>query len=362
MDIIKGNKGLGLTVYTTVNNSASPNDLLVTPPIVVGDWQVSVDGGAFVNLTNLPTVTPVGSFAIEIVLTSAEMNGDNIVILGQNASYLDKSILIQTVSDWDAERANHTNANTFGENVNADIVKIDGSTDSLDVKSAILSSGIIGSAGAGTTASTIDNATLSYGSVSDDTANGRLILFTSGAASGEIRRIEDTVSATNQFTVNPAFNNAPTSGDDFVILPNYAEPVWSALLTDYADTGTFGELVQDLDTTLAGAVWDELIADHTTAGTMGSVMSCIYCPGLTAVDFTYTVTDVVTTNPIQGAVVKISTDLAGTNVIWSGVTNEFGVAVNTGNGEVPSLDPGTYYFWTYAGGYDFSNPDTEVVS
>lgn len=84
--------------------------------------------------------------------------------------------------------------------------------------------------------------------------------------------------------------------------------------------------------------------------------------GSGAISYTYTVTDSVTTNPIDGAEVWITTDLAGTNVIWAGVTDAFGVARDAA-GNLPALDAGTYYFWKQIAGYlDDDSPDTEVVS
>ena len=83
---------------------------------------------------------------------------------------------------------------------------------------------------------------------------------------------------------------------------------------------------------------------------------------INGVEFTYTVTDSVTTLPISGATVSISTDIGGSNIIWSGATDSFGVARHTATNELPFLDPGNYYFWTQKSGYAFSNPDLEVVS
>lgn len=80
---------------------------------------------------------------------------------------------------------------------------------------------------------------------------------------------------------------------------------------------------------------------------------------INAIEFTYTVT--VSGNPLQGATVWISTDVAGSNVIWEGTTNASGVAVDT-NDEKPFLMPGTVYFWTQKTGYSFTNPDEEIVS
>lgn len=82
----------------------------------------------------------------------------------------------------------------------------------------------------------------------------------------------------------------------------------------------------------------------------------------TAIEFTYTVTNSVTGLPVPAVTVTVSTDLAGTNLVWSGFTDAFGVARDV-NGDLPRLDAGTYYFWKWKSGYiDDQNPDTEVVS
>jgi hypothetical protein len=81
-----------------------------------------------------------------------------------------------------------------------------------------------------------------------------------------------------------------------------------------------------------------------------------------AVEFTYTVTNSITALPVQGATVSVSTDVAGANVVFSGVTDAFGVLRHVSTGQKPWLDPGPYYFWTFADGFASSNPDLETVS
>lgn len=58
--------------------------------------------------------------------------------------------------------------------------------------------------------------------------------------------------------------------------------------------------------------------------------------------------------PVGGALVEVTTDVAGTNKIRSTYTNSFGIATF-------QLNPGTYYFWTRKDGYSAANPDKEVV-
>jgi hypothetical protein len=75
-------KGVAYTFNRSVVSSATPGSLQTNPTIAVGDWQISKDGGAFVNLTNTPTVVPAGSVQIQFVLTVPEMTADRVSILG----------------------------------------------------------------------------------------------------------------------------------------------------------------------------------------------------------------------------------------------------------------------------------------
>jgi len=81
-----------------------------------------------------------------------------------------------------------------------------------------------------------------------------------------------------------------------------------------------------------------------------------------AIEWPYTVTDSGTGMPVDGVEVWITTDAGGVNVIWSGVTDALGEALDV-NGNHPMLDAGTYYFWKQLAGYvDDNNPDVEVVA
>lgn len=80
-----------------------------------------------------------------------------------------------------------------------------------------------------------------------------------------------------------------------------------------------------------------------------------------AINYTYTLTDSVTLLPIQGADVWFSTDVAGLNIIWKGVTDVFGVARDV-LGNLPALDAGNYFVWSQRAGYAASAfPDAEAV-
>ena len=84
---------------------------------------------------------------------------------------------------------------------------------------------------------------------------------------------------------------------------------------------------------------------------------------VSGVNFTYTITDSSNGNaPISGVTVWITTDIGGSHVVWTGKTDTNGVARDI-YGNLPWLDPATYYFWSKKSGYVFANqPDAEVVS
>lgn len=61
-------------------STSNPNQFLLNPVLAAGDFQISKNGGAFVNLATLPTVSPAGGDTIVIVLSADEMNTDKVVI------------------------------------------------------------------------------------------------------------------------------------------------------------------------------------------------------------------------------------------------------------------------------------------
>jgi hypothetical protein len=77
--------------------------------------------------------------------------------------------------------------------------------------------------------------------------------------------------------------------------------------------------------------------------------------GAGAIAFTYTLTSSVTGLPIADADVWVTSDLAGTNVLASGRTDAIGNVTLY-------LDAGTCYVWRQKSGWNFTNPDTEVVA
>lgn len=74
--------GLGaqFVFYTGLVSQADTKLLQVNPTIAAGDFKISIDGGAFANLTNLPAVTPAGGRMVKIILSAAEVSGTNLIV------------------------------------------------------------------------------------------------------------------------------------------------------------------------------------------------------------------------------------------------------------------------------------------
>jgi len=104
-------------------------------------------------------------------------------------------------------------------------------------------------------------------------------------------------------------------------------------------------------------VYIEATVDSDTGGISYDFTAYTQLGGISAgaVTFTYTLTSTVDSAPIPGADVWATTDEAGNYVAASGVTDASGEVVFY-------LDAGTYYIWRQLAGWDFTNPDTEVVT
>ena len=73
-------------LYVGLISQSDTKTFKSNPTIASGDFKVSTDGGAFANLTTLPTVTPASGKAVKITLSAAEMNGDNILLVASDAA------------------------------------------------------------------------------------------------------------------------------------------------------------------------------------------------------------------------------------------------------------------------------------
>ena len=82
--------GSTFTFGVSLEDQANAGLFKAAPTIAAGDFQRSINGGAFANLDNLPTVTPSGGKRVQIVLSASETtsaaDGGNIYIVASDAS------------------------------------------------------------------------------------------------------------------------------------------------------------------------------------------------------------------------------------------------------------------------------------
>jgi len=73
-------KGEDFEIYIALEDGTKPGSFKSTPTIAAGDFKISKDTGALVNLATLPTVSPAASTWVRIQLSSTEMTADVVKI------------------------------------------------------------------------------------------------------------------------------------------------------------------------------------------------------------------------------------------------------------------------------------------
>ena len=79
-------QGVAYDFYTALSDALTPDAFRANPTIAAGDFQISIDGGAYVNLATLPVVDPASSVTVKISLSAAEMTGEKISVLAIDAA------------------------------------------------------------------------------------------------------------------------------------------------------------------------------------------------------------------------------------------------------------------------------------
>ncbi len=143
-----------------------------------------------------------------------------------------------------------------------------------------------------------------------------------------------------------------------------ADAVWDEALGGHLLTGSAGDQLNNAGGTAADP-WAATLPGSYTSGTAGWIVgqrldakvSSVSGnnPGAGAVEFTYTLSDAISGDPIADADIWATTDSAGAAVVASGRTDQ--------NGRVTFyLDSGPIYLWRQKSGWDFANPDAETVA
>ena len=95
-------KNQAWSVRASLEDIATPGRFKSSPTLAAGDFKVDIDGGGLNNLGTLPSVSPAATKCVLYSLSSTEMNGDLIYVLGSDQTttpeWPDHSIAIQTTA------------------------------------------------------------------------------------------------------------------------------------------------------------------------------------------------------------------------------------------------------------------------
>jgi hypothetical protein len=250
--------GVESTFYFAIASPAATSSdrfFNAATPFVAGDVQISKDGGAFGNVTNLPT--RLGSSAIfSIVLTAAEMQAATIVVqlVDQDGpTFRDAAIVVRTKQelgnvDIDASQLSNTSAfKVTGIGSGHGIEAIGGAT-GQDINGIIaehFQRVSVCQANATGTLIKLD----ASASATNDYYNGSLAMLVSGTGAGQSRVITDYDGTSKEATVDTAWATIPTTGTVALIVAG--DRTWDLapsveLATVPGSTANYGLKVQFL--------------------------------------------------------------------------------------------------------------------
>jgi hypothetical protein len=98
---VPAKRGVEYIFYVSLVSQADTKLFQVNPTLAAGDVTITKDGGAFANLTTLPTVTPAGGKSVKVTVSATEMTADNVLIVFSDAAgaqWCDVAFPIQTAA------------------------------------------------------------------------------------------------------------------------------------------------------------------------------------------------------------------------------------------------------------------------
>lgn len=132
-------RGVAFKMYVGLVDQSNTKLLKANPTIASGDFQISKDGGAFANLTTLPSANPASGRAVMIDLSAGEMTADNIVIQCVDASgaeWCDQLINLQTTASQLDDLATAADLATVAGYIDTEVAAIKAKTDLIPASPA----------------------------------------------------------------------------------------------------------------------------------------------------------------------------------------------------------------------------------
>jgi len=94
-------RGVAHKFYVSLVDQSNTKLLKANPTLAAGDVQVSKDGGAFANITTLPSANPASGRSLMVDLSATEMTADNVVVQfvdAAGAEWCDLFVNLQTTA------------------------------------------------------------------------------------------------------------------------------------------------------------------------------------------------------------------------------------------------------------------------
>lgn len=223
--------------YVGLESVASAGTFQTNPTLASGDVKISKDGGTLANLTTLPTVTPASGKMVKVILSSTEMNADNVTVVFSDASgneWRELIVNIQTATRQLDDLA-YPNTSGWGIDVTA------GGTVGIDWGNVENPTATVGLTG--TTAGLVDGA-ITAAKIANDAitdakvANDVTIAAVTGNVGGNVSG--SVASVTNAVTVGT--NNDKTG---YRLSSVGVQDIWDALTGALATASSIGKLLVD---------------------------------------------------------------------------------------------------------------------
>ena len=101
--------------------------------------------------------------------------------------------------------------------------------------------------------------------------NHLLLMFTSGALAGEARPIDTYVSTNGRITLQEALTAAPSSSDEFIIVPDHTDPI-SEIQSGLATSAALAVVDSNIDAILADTGTDGVVLSSATLQSIATTL------------------------------------------------------------------------------------------
>lgn len=222
--------GAGYDFHVALPDMANPGAFKANPTIAAGDFKISINGGAFANLTTLPTVEPAAGVAVLITLSGPETEGGSIIVTAIDQTspkewadaawnfHPQDEVVATMVGELHTRLGTPSNLGsgaTVGENLEDIFARADEMhSELLPYARFMVRSGTVSNKTVGATGNTTTTVHLQFESFGDDELNEYLIgIYDISSGEWHMRWVTDWVGATKLATLHEALPFTPDNAD-----------------------------------------------------------------------------------------------------------------------------------------------------